>query len=222
MKILRRIGHTMGQAWLTLTARSSRDYWESRYRIGMNSGAGSRGELAQFKAEVLNRFVSEHAIQTVIELGCGDGHQLSLANYPSYLGLDIVKPAIDLCSRRFADDPSKSFLWYDENDAAILARFLSAELALSLDVVYHLVEEDVFRRYLSFLFGIGRRWVIVYSSNCENPSPLPHVRHRQFVDVVRESFPEFELLQTVENRYREQTFAEFYVFRRAGKSSMRA
>ena len=33
-------------------------YWEERYRRGGNSGAGSYGKLAEFKAEVINDFVA--------------------------------------------------------------------------------------------------------------------------------------------------------------------
>ncbi|MGD9858413.1 MAG: hypothetical protein AB7U20_26025 [Planctomycetaceae bacterium] len=58
----------------------SSDYWVRRYRKGRNSGGGSYGRLAEFKAQVLNDLVREHRIQTVIEFGCGDGNQLALAN----------------------------------------------------------------------------------------------------------------------------------------------
>ena len=44
------------------------------------------GELAKFKARVMNDFVRENGIRSVIELGCGDGMQLALADYPRYLG----------------------------------------------------------------------------------------------------------------------------------------
>jgi hypothetical protein len=36
---------------------SSGTYWESRYRSGGASGAGSLGRLARFKAGVINRFI---------------------------------------------------------------------------------------------------------------------------------------------------------------------
>src|ERR1700722_520959 len=80
---------------------SSPRYWEDRYAIGGNSGAGSYGRLARFKAEVINNFVAEHAVLTVIELGCGDGAQLDLARYPHYSGIDISLQAIELCRARF-------------------------------------------------------------------------------------------------------------------------
>lgn len=47
----------------------SGSYWENRYESGRNSGDGSYGALAGFKAEILNKFVDDNAIQTVIEFG---------------------------------------------------------------------------------------------------------------------------------------------------------
>ena len=63
--------------------------------------------------EFLNNFVNKNNIDSVIEFGCGDGHQLSLADYPRYIGLDVSRTAIELCSHRFLNDPTKSFFLYD-------------------------------------------------------------------------------------------------------------
>lgn len=72
---------------------STPQYWEDRYAAGGTSGLGSTGTIAQFKAEVINDFVEDRRIQTLIEFGCGDGNQLALARYENYLGLDISKSA---------------------------------------------------------------------------------------------------------------------------------
>ncbi len=47
------------------------DYWERNYATGGTSGEGSYGPLADFKARILNSFVAEHDVRSVIELGCG-------------------------------------------------------------------------------------------------------------------------------------------------------
>jgi len=216
VNVFGRIGHLLGQAWLNIAARTTGDYWEKRYRLGMSSGAGSAGDLARFKAKVLNAFVRDHAVRSVIEFGCGDGLQLELAEYPAYLGLDVSQAAVRMCARRFAADATKSFLWYDESQGGNLGDFLQADLAISLDVVYHLLEDEVYRKYLKNLFGASRRHVIVYSSNREEKVLARHVRHRRFLDDVGLAHPEFRLTGTVENPCREQSFADFYFFSRAG------
>lgn len=213
---LARLRHVAGQAWLTMTFRSSGSYWERRYRLGMTSGAGSFGRAAQFKADFLNEFVREQGIRSVVEIGCGDGRQLALAKYPSYIGLDVSRTAVELCMRRYSQDPTKSFFWFDALRSRKLGDFLCADLTISLDVVYHLLEDDVYKNHLASLFGTSRRFVIVYSSNCEDAVRARHVRHRRFVDDVGAAFPRFPLVQTVKNPHSEETFADFYVFRRTG------
>jgi len=110
----------------------SMDYWERRYAQGGTSGSGSYARLAEFKAEVLNAFVQERHIQSVIEFGCGDGNQLSLARYPSYVGLDVSKTAIFLCGRRFAMDSDKSFFLYAPGCFFDRAGLFYADLGVSL------------------------------------------------------------------------------------------
>jgi hypothetical protein len=132
-----------------LAFNSSADYWERNYRLGQTSGPGSYGALARGKADFLNDFVRTRELQTVTEFGCGDGYQLSLSEYPTYIGLDVSRSAINLCRKRFADDMTKSFFLYDGGCYVDHARIFSAELAISLDVIFHLVEDNVFEKYLT-------------------------------------------------------------------------
>jgi SAM-dependent methyltransferase len=169
-------------------------YWEERYRGGGNSGAGSYDRLAIFKAQVLNDFCDRHRVETVIEFGCGDGNQLSLARYRNYTGVDVSPTAVALCRRRFADDPSRSFM--------LLPAYAGqqADLALSLDVIYHLVEDAVFEEYMRRLFGAARRFVVIYSSNYDSDA-VAHVRHRRFEDWICTSQPEWSLQERIPNAY---------------------
>ena len=209
-----RLSHLFRQALLLPAFTTSKAYWEGRYRLGGTSGEGSLGGLADFKAEVVNDFVRDNAVESVLEFGCGDGRQLALARYPRYLGLDVSAAAIRLCREQFEDDPSKSFLCCDPAGAPGLASFLTADLTLSLDVIYHLVEEQVYGQHLGDLFAASERFVIVYSSNRADPAKVPHVRHREFTTDVARRFPEFRLVRTVENRFPEDSFCSFFIFER--------
>ena len=128
---------------------TSEAYWLHRYAQGGNSGAGSYHNLAEFKATVLNQFVAEHGIKTVLELGCGDGNQLRYFRFPAYTGFDISPVVIAQCQALFKDDPSKQFFHVGE------AAGHQADLALSLDVLYHLIEDDTYHAYMRSLF-VGR------------------------------------------------------------------
>lgn len=211
---MRQFGNALRQALLLPTFTSSKAYWQSRYRWGGSSGQGSLGRLAEFKAEILNGFVRDKGVESVIEFGCGDGRQLSLARYPRYLGQDISAAAVKMCRARFKDDPGKSFICYDPAEVPVIAAYLKADLSLSLDVVYHLVEDRVYDRYLYDLFAAAQRFVIVYSSNKNEATNMPHVRHRPVTADVARRFAEFRLVRTIENRYPADSFCDFFVFER--------
>lgn len=211
------LGDVARRAKRTARARAfpgSGNYWERRYQQGETSGAGSYGRLAEFKAEVLNAFVAEHHITSVLELGSGDGAQLQLADYPRYTGVDVAQTCIDQCRGTFASDTTKTFV--HNND---LATVEPHDLALSLDVVYHLVEDQVFEKYMTDLFRLASRNVIVYASNVDKPHAA-HVRHRRFTDWVDRHATDWALIETIPNRYPaapgeetdDTSFADFYVF----------
>ncbi len=194
----------------------SRQYWQDRYAHGGHSGCGSQGAFAEFKAEVLNEFVATRHIETVIEFGCGDGRQLALAEYPRYIGVDISESAVAMCRERFTHDKSQWFVTATEYDNQ------QAELALSLDVIYHLTEDAVFDGYMRRLFRAATRHVVVYSSNTDEQQPgqPPHIRHRRFTEWVEHNFPGWVLVNHLPNRYpyrgdyRTGSWSEFFFYRK--------
>lgn len=227
-RIIRRtpvLGDIVRQAyWRLLASRKkpepfpgSEAYWEKRYSAGADSGVGSYGFFAEFKADVINRFAFEHNVQTVIEFGCGDGNQLRLAKYQTYLGFDVSSAAIEKCKELFKSDEHKSFRLMSEYKGE------KADLTLSLDVIYHLVEDEVFEHYMRMLFEASNRYVIIYSSNTEDNSGYEgtHIRHRKFTSWVQENLQNWKLVEHIPNRYpyrgdyRRGSFAEFFIYEKA-------
>jgi hypothetical protein len=195
---------------------SSSTYWESRYRGGGVSGAGSLGRLARFKAGVINRFIRDNAIDSLIDLGCGDGSQLALLDPPrDYVGVDVAPAALARCAARF---PNRRFVPYE-----ISGSLPRADLTLSLDVIYHLIEDAAFVTMMQRLFALATRYVIIYASNVDASWPVPHVRHREFTKHVGATEPDWRLLAHVLNpcpydsaRPNETSFADFFIYGRPG------
>jgi SAM-dependent methyltransferase len=178
---------------------------------------GSYAELAEYKAQTLNRFVQAHGIKSVVEFGCGDGTQLTLYRFPEYFGLDVSSTAVRRCRALFKDDLSKRFEVYTP-DLPALRTVPIADLALSIDVLYHLVEESVLRSYLRDLFAAAGKFVIIYSTNFERLHNTPHQRDRNFTSTVRTLLSDFELVETILNPYKgEDTMSDFFVYRRSSK-----
>jgi cyclopropane fatty-acyl-phospholipid synthase-like methyltransferase len=170
--------------------------------------------VPEFKADFLNRFVTQHQVSSVIEFGSGDGSQLKLARYPKYIGVDVSSRAIQMCRTVFSDDASKLFL-----HSSAFVPGTCADLAVSLDVIYHLVEDNVFETYMRQLFASAERFVIVYSSNVNRIASSKHILHRQFTEWVELNEPGWILHSIVKNVFpydatdeEHTSFADFYVF----------
>jgi SAM-dependent methyltransferase len=208
------VGRALNVLHVILYRPDVRDYWETRYRKGGDSGSGSYGRLAEFKAEVINDFVRQHAIESVVEFGCGDGNQLALARYPSYIGVDVSEAALERCRQRFASDSAKRFLIAGSPDIP------DADCTLSLDVIMHLIEDAMFDAYMRELFARAKRYVVIYSSDLEDRFAAPHVRHRRFSAWVATEQPAFVLDATIANRYSaaqpgsDTSNASFFIYRR--------
>ena len=217
-RIFRRIRRMISGQPKSLIFSNSSQYWEDRYNIGSNSGAGSYGKLARFKADVLNDFVLKHGINSVVEYGCGDGAQLELANYPEYTGFDVSPRAVTICREKFSGRPNCQFF----ETKIFLEKEGSFDLALSLDVIYHLIEDDVFDAYMKRLFAASKNFVIIYSNNIDKKFDAPHVRGRKFTLWCDEHAKDWSLYQVIENLYpydpaapNDTSHSDFYIYKRA-------
>jgi len=195
-------------------------YWEDVYATGGTSGPGSYGPHAEFKAQFINDFLARYEVRSVIEFGCGDGHQLGLINYANYVGIDVSETAIARCRSRYADDTSKQFFTSSEFATQRVAR---PEAALSLDVIFHLVERDVYATYLNELFAAAERFVLLFTSDTSDwplQSSTAEVFHRPVKRDVATHFPNWRLIEEHKNprRYRGDSttgsYANFLLYAR--------
>ncbi len=197
----------------------TQSYWQNRYAKGGTSGSGSYGRLAQFKADILNKFAVEKNIQSVLELGCGDGHQLSLLEFPVYIGLDISPKAVSLCRELFKNDLHKHFFLYEPFEYKPDDRWHKADMAISLDVIYHLIEDELYEMYMKHLFESAKRYVVIYSSNAEIATPSSHEKRRKFTKWIEMKQPGFKLVNRIPNRFpydpsnpENTSLSDFYFF----------
>jgi SAM-dependent methyltransferase len=190
----------------------SENYWEHRYSSGGDSGSGMPflppylyNNDSKFKAKIVNDFVKNNNVKTVMEFGCGDGNQLALAEYPSYYGLDVSPTAIELCRDRFRDDKTKCFNLMSMHNGEM------AELTLSLDVIYHLVEDNVYYSYMNKLFDSSEQFVIICSSDFDMEQRHDE-RRRKFTPWVEANKSDWELTKTIANTNKIDTLSDFYIY----------
>jgi SAM-dependent methyltransferase len=185
----------------------SGSYWEHRYRKNGNSGIGSYGDIALYKAAIVNKFVEGKNIKKVIELGCGDGNQLKQFQFPRYIGFDVSPTAIEICKNIFNKDSTKNFFLYNEKTIAGAVSDFKPELALSLDVIYHLVEDSVYKKYMHQLFSAPTQYVIIYAWDVDLEKNY-HVRHRKFTKWIDANITDFQLIETVSK----SSFCDFFIY----------
>ena len=195
---------------------NSSTFWEKHYQNNGISGTGSYNRLAAFKADFINKWLEEHQIRTVIELGCGDGNQLSMIHYQSYTGVDVSETIIKKNKDKFANDEGKAFYVRYPKESYMNKKY---EVSISMDVIFHLLEENVYEEYMKDLFECSEKYVIIYSSNHEEYTKWPEYRHRKFIRYIQENIPNFRLVKFVPNKYphvfgEEETTSEsdFYIF----------
>lgn len=178
----------------------SASYWERRYAKNGNSGAGSYGRLAEFKADVINSFLEDNPeIKECIEWGCGDGNQLSLIKYDKYVGVDVSQCIID---SNIKNNTSNSRKFYVRSEFVQNIDFVNKyDMSLSLDVIYHLIEDEVYKKYMNDLFDSSKKYVCIYSTNYDKKYEGYHIKHRNFTSWIADNRKEWKLLNVVKQKY---------------------
>ena len=185
---------------------NSAKYWNDRYVNGYNSGAGSYNQLAQFKADILNNFIEKNQIKSIIDYGVGDGNQLKLINTENliYTGIDVSEFIISKCKEEFENDKTKRFIHVNDID-----NDLKGELILSCDVIYHLIEDHVYKEYMDNLFSMSKKYVIIYAPNI-NYNETIHVKKREFIENIFDKYPNFNLVKRIKGNIG----CPFYIFQK--------
>lgn len=200
---------------------ASAAYWQARYRAGGNSGAGSAGRLLAWKAAVINGFVTINGVADLLDLGCGDGALAALLDVPRYRGTDVAADALARTAAARDGMGATRLIPWD-----VMAGEKPADLAISFDVIFHLVEDRAYGLYMRRLLAAARRFVLVYSSNVDSAWPDAHVRHRRFTDTIPAIDGTWRLAAHVPNpfaydpgRPATTSFSDLYLLARRGEAA---
>jgi SAM-dependent methyltransferase len=106
-----------------------------------HSGAGSRGQIAEHYCSSVIRFIQEHRVRSVVDLGCGDfsvGSVIQKATGVRYVGIDVVPELIEHLTNT-VQSPLISF------DCLDITRDLlpQADLCLIRQVLQHLSNQEI-------------------------------------------------------------------------------
>jgi 2-polyprenyl-3-methyl-5-hydroxy-6-metoxy-1,4-benzoquinol methylase len=155
------------------------DYWQQRYVNGGDSGSGSQGAAVEAKAVYINQIIREYKLKSIIDWGCGDGELAMRVLVPHYTGLDVAPAAVEMCCAKM---PSREWLVYD----GFSGPDITADMALSVDVLFHLIDDGLYRRYLELLFDSAS--LVCVSASNRDEAGRAHVLHRAFLKDVPEDW----------------------------------
>lgn len=132
------------------------------------SGPGSNIEYCQDYIEFVKRFISEHSIKSIIDIGCGDFRISSqiLSPETTYVGLDTVKELIDYNQDRFGTS-KVSFKCQDATSGTLP----NGELCLVRQVFQHLSNRDI----ASILSKIAAFKYVIVTEHFPNSLAMPNI-----------------------------------------------
>lgn len=169
----------------------AQEYWEGRYASGKTSGAGSRGLVAKQRADFINEFIQEHDIKSVVDWGVGDGYLLELLSLKNdqYLGVDLSATAIGINMLRFG-----RYQWLKWNPLRSPYVTVEAEMALSIDVIFHLVSDHDYAAYMEALSASATRFLLVCSPDEEADPEISgeHILWRKWTPYIRTTWEMIE------------------------------
>lgn len=163
--------------------RFERIYANNEWRHG--SGSGSRVKHTRGYVRMLQRFLREHAIRSVVDLGCGDWQFSSFVRWDGvqYRGFDLVPSIIEQNRQRFSA-PNVEFHLYSGDFAELPA----ADLLIVKDVLQHWSNEAI-EAFLPTM----RQYKYSLVTNCVNPhGETPNVDIEdgdfRYIDIRGEPF----------------------------------
>lgn len=143
------------------------------------------------------------------------------------MGVDVSPTAVNMCRQKYKDDESKDFYelaLYQQNQKDV-----KYDMSLSLDVIFHLIEDDVFETYMNNLFDSSSKYVCIYSNNYEDEYYGEHQKNRKFTEWIVNRRKNWELVKFVKQKYPydpkvkdeiDTSISDFYFFQKTTLSEV--
>lgn len=158
-----------------------KEYWDGRYKERLGSGEGSRGDLLEYKAKYLNDLFKKYEVESVFDFGCGDGYLANLLECKQYFGVDISQHAAQQC-RELVKKPNFVFEQghFGNYGADVIKRKFNnlfgvdVDAVMCIDVLYHIMDENLVEIVLQSMFGAKAKIVITYTIPNKNMDGKKH------------------------------------------------
>lgn len=128
--------------------------------------------------------------------------------------MDIASTAISLCKTKYETDDTKSFLWYQPG-YLINKSFISAELVVCVDVLYHIIEDADFIQTLDDIFSCAEKAVILYTkiAAADKETEMQTIKDRDIFKYL-EKYEDFKLKEVIPQKHPGISSADFIILER--------
>ena len=188
-------------------------YWEKRYSSWWDSWKWSYNEHAKYKSKILNNIIKDNNISTVIEFWCWDWNNLKYYNIKKYIGFDVSKTAIIKCKENYKNDENKSFIYYIPN--LFKSGWLQSQLVISFEVIFHLIEDEIYYKYMADLFNSSSSYVLIFSTNKKNINMTSaHYKDRVFTKDIPNNFKLIKEFKTPQTKELKSLWSNFFLYKK--------
>lgn len=146
----------------------AKEYWDTRYKTGGNSGYGSYGAQLAMKLNWLR----DLNISSIVDVGCGDfnfgKHLTEIYPKATYTGLDISEVIIKRNKEKY---PNYNF--------QLKNGIPKADLVLCIDVLFHLLDDNEVEKLLGELEESFTKYLAITAYE-RSEALNTHVRIRKF------------------------------------------
>lgn len=149
----------LGKLKLAIKRRlyDNRSHWNERYatNIELGSGHGSRGEIREYKRDLIAKAMQDHGLTSVIDLGCGDIEIIRELDIPRYRGIDLSDVVVER-NRTLRPD------WtFEAGDITTANTSGTWDMTLCLDVLIHQNRRKAYSGIIETIGRIGSNVVLV-------------------------------------------------------------
>jgi 2-polyprenyl-3-methyl-5-hydroxy-6-metoxy-1,4-benzoquinol methylase len=115
----------------------------------------SRSALARAKWKTIRKYISE--VENVTDVGCGDLSFWEGQRCENYAGIDISPFILERNRRiwsngRFIHSPAEEYV-----------RGLEGDVVLCMDLLFHIIDDDVYVKILQNLTAYPHKWILIYT-----------------------------------------------------------
>jgi hypothetical protein len=162
----------------------NRSHWNERYATNMElgSGHGSRGEIRDYKRDLIARAMQDHGLNSVIDLGCGDIEIIRELDIPRYRGIDLSDVVV---ARNRTLRPDWSF---EAGDITAADTSGAWDMTLCLDVLIHQNRRKAYDGIIDTIRRIAATVVLVSGYESE-PSGWNVFFHEKLSDTLARDLP---------------------------------